>query len=257
MPKSRPFSIAFDLSFAEAIAQARSRGAVLPDEFYNKLQAEARTQAFSVSGLTSLEQIQSVLDGLTQAIETGQTFGEWQKAASADLGTLTPWRRETIFRTGVQTAYNVGRTVQQRENAGRRPYYMWDAINDSRTRPAHHAMSGYIAPISDPIWSRWSPPAGFNCRCTRITLTAAQASARGYGSKEQPDVQPDDGWGYEKADYQGAMLEKLLLEKVAVMPRVIQDAWHYFVEALAILIAAKVAEGMTQSEAEQEVFGGG
>lgn len=71
---------------------------------------------------------------------------------------------------------------------------MWDAINDSRTRPAHAAMDGHVAPIDAPIWKKWhSPPCGHNCRCTRISLSEAQARARGY-PKEAPNVEPDKGW---------------------------------------------------------------
>lgn len=159
---AKPFAISFKLPFAEAIAQAAGRGATLPDDYYGHLPAEARSQAFTVSGIASLEQIQSILDSLAGALRGGQTFREWQEAANDDLGTLSAGRRELIFRNAAQTGYNIGRTVQQRENKGRRPYYLWDAINDTRTRPEHAAMDGYIAPIDDPIWDRWSPPAGHN-----------------------------------------------------------------------------------------------
>lgn len=93
----------------------------------------------------------------------------------------------------MQTNYGIGRTIQQRENAVARPCLMWDAINDSRTWPAHAAMDNHIAPIDAPIWRRWHPPAGHNCRCTRISLTAAQAQARGY-LNAAPGTEPDQGW---------------------------------------------------------------
>ena len=66
-------------------------------------------------------------------------------------------------------------------------------ITMCRTRPAHSAMDGFIAPMDDGIWKRWSPPAGHNCRCRRIALTEAQARARGY-PKADPSVDPDKGW---------------------------------------------------------------
>lgn len=93
----------------------------------------------------------------------------------------------------MQTHYGIGRTIQQRENAGTRPYLMWDAINDGRSRESHAAMDGHVAPVEDPIWQRWHPPAGHNCRCSRISLTQAQAERRGLG-KPAPDAQPDAGW---------------------------------------------------------------
>lgn len=93
----------------------------------------------------------------------------------------------------MQTHDGIGRTLQQRENAAARPYLMWDAINDSRTRDSHRAMDGHVAPIGDPIWQRWNAPAGHRCRCTRVALTEAQARARGW-PKGAPAVEPDKGW---------------------------------------------------------------
>lgn len=72
---------------------------------------------------------------------------------------------------------------------------MWSAIDDSRVRPSHLAMDGYIAHVDDPLWKIWHPPAGYNCRCTQIALTEKQAIARGYGKQARPDVQPDPGFG--------------------------------------------------------------
>ncbi len=222
MPK--PFALSLKLPFAEAIAQAAGRGVTLPADYYGRLPAEARSQAFTVSGLTSLEQIKSVLDSLAQALADGRSFKEWQAAASGELGGLSSGRQELVFRNAVQTGYSIGRTTQQRENMARRPFYMWDAINDTRTRPEHAAMDGYIAPIDDAIWTRWSPPAGHNCRCTRISLTEAQAKARGYGRQARPNADPDPGWDYEKADGQGAALAMAMAKKAATLPPVIQAA---------------------------------
>jgi len=222
MPK--PIAISLSVPFAEAIAQAAGRGITLPADYYGRLPAEARSQAFTISGLTSLEQIREVLDGLVAALRDGQTFSQWKDALGPMLGGLSDNRKELIFRNAVQTGYNIGRTTQQRENKARRPFYMWDAINDTRTRPEHAAMDGYIAPIDDAIWTRWSPPAGHNCRCTRISLTAEQAKVRGYGRQAKPSADPDPGWGYEKADGQGDALKTMLATRAATLPGAVQAA---------------------------------
>lgn len=60
-------------------------------------------------------------------------------------------------------------------------------------------MDGFIAPVEDPIWKRWTPPAGHNCRCTRISLSEARARARGY-PKADPGVEPDAGWEGDPAE---------------------------------------------------------
>jgi SPP1 gp7 family putative phage head morphogenesis protein len=183
----------FSVPFAEAIAWARERKAVLPAEFYGALLQAVRARSFSIAGLSALDQLQQVADSLAEATARGQTLRQWQRNLPDEVYSLGRARRELIFRNAVQTHYGIGRTIQQREHANVRGFLMWDAINDSRTRPAHAAMDGFIAPVGDGIWKRWSPPAGHNCRCTRIALTESQARARGY-PKADPNVAPDKGW---------------------------------------------------------------
>ena len=189
----------FDVPFEEAIAWARERRAVLPAEFYGARLQAVRARAFTVSGLAALDQLQQVADSMAEATAAGQTLREWQRSLPPDVFTLGKARRELIFRNALQTHYGIGRTIQQRENAAARGFLMWDAINDSRTRPAHRAMDGHIAPIDDPIWKKWHPPAGHQCRCSRIALTEAQARARGW-PKAGPNVEPDAGWEGDPSD---------------------------------------------------------
>ncbi len=223
VPEVLPFSLptspfpipSLDMTFAEALAWGKARVPLLPEDFYGKLQAQLRSRAFTVSGLAQLDQIQGILDSLNNALAQGQTMATWQKSLTRAALELGANRLDNIFRTAVQTHYNIGRTLQQRGNAAHRPYMMWDAINDSRTRPAHRKMDGFIAPIDDPIWQKWSPPAGFRCRCARITLTEAQAIKRGYKPGQSwPDAEPDEGWAYEKADGQDAALDTLFRQKL-------------------------------------------
>jgi SPP1 gp7 family putative phage head morphogenesis protein len=193
----------FDVPFDEAIAWARARKAMLPAEFYGPRLQAVRARGFAIAGLAALDQAQAAADSLAEATAGGATFAEWQRTvrdAAPDVFSLGRARRELIFRNAVQTHYGIGRTIQQREDAAARPFLMWDAINDSRTRPTHAAMDGHIAPIGAPIWKKWhSPPCGHNCRCSRIALTEAQARARGY-PKDDPGVEPDAGWEGDPLD---------------------------------------------------------
>jgi SPP1 gp7 family putative phage head morphogenesis protein len=225
-----PLRLAFDLPFEEAIAWAKARVAVLPETYYEELPALVRGRAFTVSGLASLDQIQSVLDSLTKGIEQGATFRDWKDWAEQQPWTLPPGRLETVYRTAIQTHYNAGRTQQQRLNKARRPYYLWDAINDSRTRPDHAAMDGHIAPIDDPIWQRWSAPAGFNCRCSRIAITEKQATARGYPTPA-PIAEPDKGFGYEALDWQDARLDDLMAQRLGRVDPVVARKMRDILEA--------------------------
>jgi hypothetical protein len=75
---------------------------------------------------------------------------------------------------------------------------MYDAINDSRTRPTHRALDNVIRHIDDPFWDTYYPPNGFRCRCSTISLTENQATSRG-GVKPPPEdgfPEPDKGWDH-------------------------------------------------------------
>ena len=84
-----------------------------------------------------------------------------------------------IIVNGVQTAYSVGRYEQMKETADARPYWMYMAVGDDRTRPEHMAHHRKVYPFDHDFWDTWYPPNGFNCRCTVINLSQRQVDARG------------------------------------------------------------------------------
>ena len=67
---------------------------------------------------------------------------------------MTPIQADLIFRTNVQTAYNAGHYEQMSDPAVRqlRPYWQYDAVNDTHTRPSHLAMDGRVYPADSPVW---------------------------------------------------------------------------------------------------------
>lgn len=184
--------------FEEAIHWARLRKVVLPEAYYGQLQGAARANAFSIAGLASLDQLQGVLDSLNKALAEGKSQQAWAK--EVEDGTvpldLPAHRLDNIFRTNVQGAYSVGRYQKQQATRATRPYLLYDAVNDSRTRPAHRAMDGVIRPADDPLWDRWYAPSGYRCRCVMRSLTEAQAKARGGPTLAVPEGEPDEGWDY-------------------------------------------------------------
>lgn len=194
------------LPFAEAIAWARARQVVLPDVYYGELQGLARSMAFSIAGLAKLDQLQAVMDSLAAATANGESFGTWKQRATTQALDLPSHRIENIFRTNIQGHYGRGRCEQQARNVESRPWYLYDAVNDSRTRPSHAAMDGLVARYDDPIWDSWTPACGFRCRCRRISLSERQAErfrAADLKRLEDPEIlsarmnaRPDTGWDY-------------------------------------------------------------
>lgn len=203
------------LPFVEAIRFARKRGVVLPEIYYGDLQGIERTLSFSVASLAKVDQLVQIRDSLARALEEGGTFAQWKKAVSTgEIPLDLPKHRlENIFRTNVQTAYNRGRCEQQSQTTATHPFYLYDAVNDDRARPAHAAMDGFVARHDDPIWRVWTPPCGYQCRCRRIALTPRQAArfleadakrmkhpVRALERAAALSGGPDAGWDYSPCD---------------------------------------------------------
>lgn len=191
--------------FDEAVAYTRGRGVELPSLYSGHLQGIARAESFSVAGLARLDQIEQVRDSLTQALERGETFAAWQaRVRRGEIPLDLPAHRlDNIYRTNIQGAYARGRCQQHDVIADRRPWLLYSAVNDSRTRPAHAAMNGTLLHRDDPWWSTHRPPNGYRCRCTAIALTESQARQRGAPKPAGADpvtgltADPDDGWNYD------------------------------------------------------------
>jgi len=160
MPK--PLNLAFDTPFHEAINAAQKRHVVLPDTYYGELQGLARQHAFSIAGITALDQLEQVRDSLATGLQRGVSFNKWKKEILQNgVLDLPAHRLDNIFRTNIQNNYNRGRWEKLQSTVNARPYLMYDAINDSRVRPAHAAMDGIIRRADDSFWDAHTPSNGF------------------------------------------------------------------------------------------------
>jgi SPP1 gp7 family putative phage head morphogenesis protein len=151
---------------------------------YSKLSAEAKLRAFAVSGIAKGDELSTVFSALQKALDDGTTFEEFKRQTGEIFerrgwSGKSAWRVDNIFRTNIQTAYNVGRYQQMARVAQSRPYWMYDAVNGSRTRLHHRALDGKVFPADHPFWDRWYPPNGFRCRCGVRSLSERQVKARG------------------------------------------------------------------------------
>lgn len=174
-----------DMTFQEAVDYFRERVPVTAEQFY-KIAEEYRGLAFTVGGYTKAQILKKFYDELLEALEDGSTFTEFRANMNEFLEAegyegLDPLQADNIFRTNIQTAYNVGH-YQQMTDPGvmrLRPFWQYDAVNDSHTRPSHLAMDGRVFPADSPVWDTWFPPNGFRCRCTVKTLSKRQVEQRG------------------------------------------------------------------------------
>lgn len=141
---------------------------------YADMLGQEHDRAFTVAKMMDVDMLGQVRDSLQSALANGVTFrdwsatltpilkqaGWWGEVDGAKLG--SPWRLETIFRTNMLTAYAVGQWGQIVSQADIAPYLMYDAVDDHRTRPLHHAWDGKVLPVVHPWWRQHMPPNGYN-----------------------------------------------------------------------------------------------
>ncbi|MBP4049219.1 minor capsid protein [Chromobacterium violaceum] len=184
----------------KAIQYLKNKGYAITWD-WEELWQEAQAQAFTVAKVTRLDILQDIRDAVEKALAEGKTVawfkkeltpvlkakGWWgkQEVLDEETGEVrevqlgSPRRLETIYRTNLQTAYMAGRWQTQMENVADRPYWMYVAIRDSKTRPSHRALHGKVFRYDDPFWQSYYTPNGWGCRCRTIALSADDLEARG------------------------------------------------------------------------------
>ncbi|WP_392406432.1 phage minor head protein [Cardiobacterium hominis] len=192
--------------YPSAADYLRARGVEPAAEFYARLE-HLRHEAWTLSKISDVEQIEQVKQSLVKALAEGKSFREWQQALTPGMLALPRHYQETVFRTAMLSSYNGAKWTHFRAHIGRRPILRYIAVNDHRTRPAHHALHGLMMPVEDERWANLAPPLGFNCRCSLVSLSDKQAKALGYsGAPEKLPTWEDDhgvshtaaadkGWG--------------------------------------------------------------
>lgn len=194
----------------------------MTDAEFSRLAKDARQQAFYVTTRESSEAVAQVYDALKQALDNGWAFADFKRDVERRFKVWTgdifgggnpsiaqaDQRLATVFRTSIMTALNRGRDhvmeIAEDPDAATDPVvaYQYSAVMDSRTRASHAAMDGRVYAKDDPIWLRWKPPAGYNCRCIRVPILASRAAKLpGNDLSTVPPVldgkpvEPDAGFG--------------------------------------------------------------
>lgn len=177
---------------------------------WHEMWNDDHNKAFTVAKVTTLDILQDIRDAVTAALKEGTTFKEfadvliptlqskgWWGKQEADGKTVqlgSPWRLETIFRTNIQSAFQVGhyRDMTSQEVKKARPFWEYVAVLDSRTRPKHAKWDGTILPHDDKWWDTHYPPNGWNCRCTVRTLSQRQMDRKGLSVSKRPNLNNKD-----------------------------------------------------------------
>lgn len=170
--------------FHDAVNYLKKKKPLTKDK-YKQLDDDAKSRAFTVAGYTAVEVIEEFHKTVVEAVEEGKSMQEFQSSMKDWLlkhgyDALDPWRSENMFRTNVQTAYNVGHYMSMMEVVDRRPFWMYVTAGDDNVRETHAAMHGTVWAADDPVWDVWYPPNGYACRCHVRSYTERQVRDRGY-----------------------------------------------------------------------------
>jgi len=198
--KGMPFSEAVEFFRDKIPMTAAEYGAVVAEvgEYANSL-------AFTVSRIASADLLQDLHGEILKALEEGGTFFEFREGIDEIMARrgwqgMTPYRLDNIFRTNNQTAYNVGRHKQMKAVADRRPFWEYDAVNDTHTRPSHLAHDGKVYHHEHPFWNAWYPTNGYRCRCRVNSISREEMKAEGLKEQTQAtDLLPDRGFRHNPA----------------------------------------------------------
>jgi SPP1 gp7 family putative phage head morphogenesis protein len=188
------------LPFQEAIDYFRSKTNLTPAEFA-RLSAAARAKAFTIADGSSVYARGAINELLDQALSDGLTLKDFQSQAadvldSAGLSARTPWYWETVYRTNLQTSYQVGRWKQMTDPdvVKERPYLRYVSALLPTSRPSHVEKHGAVYPVGDSFWDIWYPPNGFNCVCTATSVSESLLSRRGWA------LSTGQSWLYDNTD---------------------------------------------------------
>jgi len=197
------------MAYEEAVEFFRDKIPMTSAE-YEALVAEvgeyADSLAFTVSRIASADLLQDLHGEVLKFIEEGKTFFDFRDGIDEIMARrgwkgMAPYRLDNIFRTNIQTAYNAGRHKQKKAIADRRPYWEYDAVNDTHTRKSHLAHDGKIYRHDHSFWDTWYPPNGYRCRCRVNSLSAKEMKEEGLKEEmQETGLQPDPGFGHNPAE---------------------------------------------------------
>ena len=182
-----------DLEFINIIAKIKNRVAV-KSYYFESLPQDLRRLAFTISDLETLSMIKLVQNSLENARSEGLSFYDWKNQINQEgIRNLSRQRLETVYRTNMSSVYNTS-TRYNASTTEATPYLMFSAVGDQRTRASHQELDGVIKKASDPFWNVYTPPLGYNCRCSIIPVTEEYAQENGITTQEN-FPSPDTGFG--------------------------------------------------------------
>ena len=142
----------------------------IPQEVPPELTEHLRSDTFLFSGFKTYHEAREV-SALLLDPDTG-SFKAFDRFL-ADVQTLN----DTYNKNYLNAEYNFAVQSTQMavrwhdfEQDGDRYLLQYRTANDGLVRPEHQALHNTTLPVSDPFWNSYTPPLGWNCRCTVVQV---------------------------------------------------------------------------------------
>jgi SPP1 gp7 family putative phage head morphogenesis protein len=173
------------LPFDKALSWLKQQVPV-PSERWDDFIDSSRDWAFTVSGITKAQALQSVFELTQQAIAEGTLLEDFKASFNEALersgySPMKPHRVRLVLLQNLRTSYGAGRYQQMSdpETMRRTPYWQWVHDDPITPRPSHKALDGMVFRADDPMWQTGFPPSGFGCRCKVVRLSDRQLRKEG------------------------------------------------------------------------------
>ena len=271
---------------------------LVPTDSWSDLWQGEHSHCFTVAHSMGAAILDDIFKAVSSAIESGDTLETFKKNLGPTLKEkgwwggradkegdkeYLAWRLKMIYDTNLMTAYSAGNYRRQTRGAELRPIWVYSAVMDGLTRPAHRTLNGKAYRADSSFWDQYYPPNGWRCRCSTYSLSEDGAKNRGIGILDDlPDgIDPEQlappEWRYNPGreayspdwskyknlaamtDSSGRSLLDVVkrawsgdLVKVNATPR--PDAPPLAPDALRDSVESRVAEGFT-SEADVRTVG--
>jgi len=251
-------AVNFQLPPQRALDFFRAKGLQASYDFRD-MEREEHNHAFTVAKMLDMDLLADVRDAVDRAIAEGQTARQFREGLQPLLEARGWWGRQEmtdpvtgeqrlvqlgsarrlqiIYDTNLSTAYAAGHWQAIVTNAKYRPYLMYDAVDDDRTRPQHRAWDNLVLRWDDPWWRTHYPPNGWRCRCSVIQLSERDLRKLGKSGPDDAPHEPtrawanprtgevrqiplgvDPGWDYHPGREAAQHLAEAAVEKIAMVP---------------------------------------
>ena len=200
-----------NVEFGEAIEDLISRDPRLAANAEEVRRIYQETHGFALAQSADIALTRRIQKFITSSLRKGLGAPEASEVI-AGMGDFTRAYSETVYRTNIATAYTAGRFKQTSnpDVADVIGALEYTAILDPDVRPNHAAAHGLLASQFDPIWSVFSPPLGYNCRCDVRMVDRFELKEKGLIGRDGAVqrvlpatfrlASPDPGFGRARAD---------------------------------------------------------